>query len=109
VGIGLVFWDVEVDEARVFHSIDEINYLVSKRVAIGADNYMRAYWGREHPPFKSAPAQNALPVPVSMPTRILGSSSIHSQTSWRSAWPWALRQFRSFGLFRVTRRMCGAG
>lgn len=60
-------------------------------------------------PFKSAPAQNARPFPVRMPTRMLGSSSSHSQTACRSAWPWAFMQFRSRGRFSVTRRMWGAG
>lgn len=60
-------------------------------------------------PFKSAPAQNALPFPVKMPTRRLGSSSIHSHTACRSAWPCVLMQFRERGRLSVTRRMCGVG
>lgn len=60
-------------------------------------------------PFKSAPAQNALPLPVKMPTRRLGSPSIHSHTSWSSSLPFELMQLRSRGRLRVTRRTCGAG
>lgn len=63
----------------------------------------------ENLPFKSAPAQNALPFPVKMPTRRLGSASIHSHTASRSAWPCELMQFNARGRLSVTRRTCGAG
>jgi hypothetical protein len=60
-------------------------------------------------PFRSAPAQNALPVPVRIPTRSEGSSSSHCQMELSSWWPVVLMQFRSRGRLRVTRRMCGEG
>jgi len=60
-------------------------------------------------PFKSAPAQNARPSPVTMPTRSKRSLSSHAQRASSSWWPALLMQLRAFGRERVTRRMCGLG
>ena len=60
-------------------------------------------------PFKSAPAQNALPSPVMMPTRSDGSVSSHDQIASSSRWPALLMQLRLLGLLRVTSRVCGPG
>lgn len=60
-------------------------------------------------PFKSAPAQNALPSPVIIPTRKAGSLSSHDQTASSSACPAELMQLRACGRERVTRRICAPG
>lgn len=60
-------------------------------------------------PFKSAPAQNALPSPVTTPTRKTGSLSSHDHTASSSAWPAELMQLRARGRESVTSRMCGPG
>lgn len=60
-------------------------------------------------PLRSAPAQNALPVPVMTPTLSVGSASSHFQIMSSSAWPSWLIQFRSLGLFSRTSKTPGAG
>lgn len=60
-------------------------------------------------PFKSAPAENARPVPVMIPQQSFGSASSQLQSVSSSAWPSELMQLRSFGLFSRTRRMLGVG
>ena len=60
-------------------------------------------------PFKSAPAQNARPSPVTMPTRSEGSLSSHVHISCSSWFPAELMQLRDLGRENVTRRMNGAG
>lgn len=60
-------------------------------------------------PLRSAPAQKALPEPVSMPTLIEGSLSIHVQMASRSWWPAVEMLLSAFGRERVTRRTCGCG
>lgn len=55
-------------------------------------------------PFKSAPAQKALPVPVMMPTMKAGSESSHLQILSSSSLASVLRQLRSLGrLIRTSR------
>lgn len=60
-------------------------------------------------PFKSAPAQNARPVPVIIPTDNVGSSSNHNQMFSSSCVNSALMQFKSLGLFKCTSKTPGAG
>lgn len=60
-------------------------------------------------PFRSAPAQNALPSPVTIPTRKAGSLSSQDQIASSSTLPAELMQFRERGRESVTRRTCGAG
>jgi hypothetical protein len=60
-------------------------------------------------PFKSAPAQNALPLPVMIPTRSESSSSNHFHTLSSSMFPSELMQLSTSGLFNVTRSTRGAG
>lgn len=60
-------------------------------------------------PFRSAPAQNARPSPVMMPTRKEGSLSSQVQRASSSMWPALLMQLSCLGRERVTRRMRGVG
>ena len=60
-------------------------------------------------PFRSAPAQNARPVPVMMATHRLGSASNHCHSSASSALPSELMQFKDLGRFKRTSRISGVG
>jgi len=75
---------------------------------VGRDACNRGKRGRDGP-FRSAPAQKARPVPVTIPTRRDGSSSSHFQTASSSWWPAMLMQLRELGRLSVTRRMVGVG
>lgn len=60
-------------------------------------------------PFRSAPAQNARPSPVTIATLIDGSLSNHLNRASSSTCPDELIQLRDFGLENMTRRTCSAG
>lgn len=72
-------------------------------------NYSSYFYLIHHLPFKSAPAQNARPVPVIIPTDNVGSSSNHNQIFSSSCVNSALMQFKSLGLFKCTSKTPGAG
>lgn len=60
-------------------------------------------------PFRSAPAQNARPSPVTIPTNREGSASSQLHIEASSRWPALLMQLRDLGRHRVTRRVWGVG
>lgn len=72
-------------------------------------NYSSYIYLIHHLPFKSAPAQNARPVPVIIPTDNVGSLSNHNQMFSSSCVNSALMQFKSLGLFKCTSKTPGAG
>jgi hypothetical protein len=72
-------------------------------------SFTRGKYSSLYIPFKSAPAQNALPAPVKIPTFNDGSSSRNVHTASNSRCPSKFMQLRSRGRFSVTRRTFGAG
>ena len=60
-------------------------------------------------PFRSAPAQNACPSPVIIPTRNVGSASYHSHNACNSWCPAVLIQFSDAGRESVTSSIYVAG